>query len=353
MLGAKHRYWGTFAIWIWAIALVAQRAEAQDSTYFKLYKDCLIISPYVALSGIIATIHPRIDNRTNLDFNTTYTSNNFYHFGVALAYNDLSVASGFSLPITHYPATTFGTSKYSDYSISLTSGKWLHRAAYANYHGFGEQSLPNRLPNFDLGNPIPFRQDLAIRQLIVGTTYIVRHKKLDLNTIVNGAGHHYKSAGSFTLGTHLHYIGLNADSSMIDPFDRPAFASGANDIRRIQSLGLNVVPGFAGIWAGKHFFFSGMGGVGIRFSQNVSYTTLQATTQYEMNPVAKMRLIFGYNRPKWYFLIDTEVQSVGIENAYMNLSVGHSQLYYTVGYRWDNKPIGYFLRKIPLLNKFI
>lgn len=320
-----------------------------DTNYFKLYEDYLTISPYIGIATLNLTIQPR--GETNAE-STTYTSNNFYHIGLGLCYNDIALFMGMGTGIRHFP-DRYGQTKYQDYGISLVSGGWMHRGGFLNYSGMAETSALDLVPDWDQSSPFPFRGDMSFQELKASSTYFFNHRKFDANTLVNLAGHHRKSANSFSLTTGIDLQRLKTDSSWVPTRKAGQYAGSTSGLDRMDNLSLTLVPGWAGVWAGRRWFLAGFMGLGARGNYAATRKADRWGHEWGMNPELHLRVTWGYNSPTWFFFVDSDLKSAGTEADEFFLIRNHQQVYYTIGYRFHSPQVGKVLRKVPVLKWFV
>ncbi len=327
---------------------VKQDSLKAKNAYYKLYKDYIMVSPYLGLGNLNLDFRPNAGDQQQ---SAQYSSNNNYRVGIGLSYNDLAVFVGMGTSMTNYSTTIAPQSKYQDLSLSLISGGYVTRLSYRDYQGLLEASDLQKA--ISSNTPLPFREEMAYRQYHLKSGYFFNHQKFDYNTIVNGAGQHLKSANSFNLeGGYDHYA-LSVGSSWVPKEKRDKYNSSIEDARGYVVNSFVLAPGWAGIWAGQHWFVMGKFNLGIRANVIEAIYVQNRNQVMTFDPDAGTRICIGYNRPRWYLTMDAEAQTFATTTADFMAYTTYSQVYYTLGFRFWTPRLGYLMRQLPVLRAFV
>lgn len=333
------------------LLLKSSMTYAQNDTnkvYFKLYDDHLMVSPYLGLGQLTLAFRPQSGSDVG---RVNYTSNAAYRAGLGFSYNDISVYVGMGTRISDFNTAYYGLSDATDYSVSLISGGRIIRGSYRSYSGLTENTEFISNP-IDVASRLDYRSDLRYRQVHLMYGQFFNSKKFDYNTIVNMAGQHLKSANSFMLQGGYDYYILNADSSWIPSKYRSSYGSTA-DLTGYQGHSLAISPGWAGIWAGRHWFLMGKINVGLRGTLiNGRRPNQSSAYKFEVDADAVSRIVLGYNRPRWYLTMDLDAQSFSTNLDALSVTTTYLQVYYTLGFRFHAPIIAKWLAPIPLIGSF-
>ena len=327
---------------------VMQDSLKAKNAYYKLYEDHLMVSPYLGLGNLIFDFRPANGDNQQA---AMYGSNNNYRVGIGLSYNDIAVFVGMGTSMTNYSTEIAPQSKYQDLSLSLISGGVVTRLSYRDYQGLVETTdLSTAIAQ---NTKLPFRDEMAYRQYHIKSGYFFNNAKFDYNTIVNSAGQHLKSANSFNLEGGYDHYSLGVGSSLVPKSRLEPYNSSIEDLRGYEVNSFVLAPGWAGIWAGQHWYVMGKFNLGVRANLIESIYVQNRNQVMTFSPDVTVRICLGYNKPRWYLTLDTEAQTFMTTTSDYEATTTYGQIYYTVGFRFWTPRLGKLMRQVSVLRAFV
>ena len=308
------------------------RVSAQeDSTYLRKYPDKLVVNPFFAARNFPIVLTPVESGKMVQDSSSiTFYSNSRYVIGLSLSYKALSASYGVNLP------PSFRSSKRKDNYQNLVLGyeknRWLCEAVYRNYQGFTDIGY-NIYTLEQVGlRPKLVRTDMHVRQLKGNVKYFHSADKFQYGGIFRYQGVPLRSALTFAASFSANQLVVDADSAVVPVRFRARYTD-FHSVNRLQSVGVALLPGFAGV-AVKENVFAGvifLAGVAAQRQRFEPAAITAAPTRVVL--ASDISLIVGYNSPRLFFGLTLGTDSNMITSRSMHLQTYMYALDLNVGWR--------------------
>lgn len=303
-------------------------AQLLDSNYVRMYRDYVIINPWIGVPNYNLQVGTGIDTSTKYQ---DYMSNTKIMAGVDLTYRDLSLSVGIRTPLYANNSNQFGKSKTGSLSMRYTYKRWAFEGKYGSYSGFADAT--HITPGKEV---LPFRKDLNAQIISIGSIYTFRAHKFSYGAAFNYAYRQLKSSWSPLLIAHMYGADFRAHNSVLDTnFTFPIRKM--NTFNNSRTYGLGVGPGISGtVVALKRFFLTGMlcMGADVQFNK----LTKNRNRIYEsttMNPFVDFRFAMGYNTNRIFTAITFKSENLVFDMYKFDINHSYSIFTLELGYRFN------------------
>lgn len=314
------------AIFIFLLNAVA--AQLLDSSYVRMYKDYVIINPWLGVPSYNLQVGSGIDTITKFQ---DYISNTKIMAGIDISYRDLSLSIGVRTPLYANDRNQYGKSKAGSLSMRYTYKRWAFEGKYGSYSGFADAThiTPTR-------EVLPFRKDLHAQIITLGSIYTFRAHKFSYGAAFNYAYRQLKSSWSHLLIAHMYGADFNAHSSVLDTnFTYPIRKMNAFNNSRTYGLGLG--PGVSGtVVVLKRFFLTGMLCTGLDVQLNrLTNNRSRVHGSTTMNPFVDFRFAMGYNTNRIFTAITFKSENLVFDMYKFDINHSYSIFTVELGYRFN------------------
>ncbi len=285
-----------------------------DTTCIKEFDRKYNIQSYSYITDISLLVNPF--GRTR-DFGISLQPNVKGQAGLALGFQNFTVAFSVQIPGTESNELRFGKSQYFDFSFGYYKRKFGGEIYYRYFQGMFRS-------NNDFAAE-RIRPDIYVNNGGLNVFYAANHKKFSMRSAFSQQEQQIKSAGSFVLLSNFQFRSLIADSSIIPKsIDNDSIFSDLNGLEDMRFYTLSFRPGYAynfvstnGRWFFAPAVFAGMGTGWYTSKSNVGY---KSGLPIELTFHAKV--FTGYNHNKWFLSVfyayDGNVDF--LKNSFVNLN---------------------------------
>lgn len=213
-------------------SLFAQR-KGWDSTYYRKYKDRLIISYFQSYKNYSIDISQKLTKDSlGLSKITNIAESNLVS-GFEINYDKFNISFGFRSPTTQSASAQKGTTKYRNFALNIGGNHWLIENSYRSYSGFYNKNTPSYDTSFKRTGIYDQFPHLVSESYKTKFLFFTNANKFSFKSGYSCSHRQLKSAFSFVLSANIYYNRLNSDSSFFplqtrDYFDTHRSLNGIN-----------------------------------------------------------------------------------------------------------------------------
>ena len=264
--------------------------------------------------------------------------NNIHDFyGVGGNYKWLSFRLNIQLPGSILSTKDYGLSKYFHLGFDFTYKKVFFDVDFYRYKGFALMDAFQYNPSkFNNDTPNDIQSNLVTKSFSINMWYF--HKNNFSMDALRGKTAIFNTFSyTWYLKGTINSFGLNNNDSPILPaylFDATNSKTGSNSIRAFD---IGLVPGIAFVYVKNNWSYNVLAGYGAVI-QEKSYKTNDFTRYFiGLAPRYDIRVMGGYNNPKWFLMLHTDFDNKSIQFT----SLKYTQTYFNIrlvgGYRFNTK----------------
>lgn len=317
--------------------LLAPKQSAFDTSYIKNNNRRLTITIPVAKKFYGFNI-------TDLETNQTlkFSPNNYYHVG--FNFSNIILTFGFSPGIKFGSKPNKGTTKSTDFQLTIIGRRVITDINYQNYEGFYLFNTKDYQIAKNSDDTIIVRPDLRVESFGINMMYVFNNKKYSLRGAFSFTDVQLKSAGSFMTGVYYSNVALVAgDSTIIKyPFINK-FTPLLTGINKISQTTFGVSCGYGYTYVYKKIIFSIAVNIGIG-GQKTYYRTLNGgAEELKLNLAANINAknAIRYDNLKFFIgFLTSYDNNVAFNPKVFNTEKYISRLVGFVGYRFNIKKNG-------------
>ena len=305
----------------------------KDTVYLTSYRNNLIIYNDLGFNTApfdLKIVHNQISK--NLKFR-----NNIHDFyGVVCNYKIFSVRFGVQLPGSIKPTKSYGYSKYFHLGFDFTYKKIFFDFDFYQYKGFALMDSKQFYNNYNNEYPNDIKNDLMSNSFSVNMWYF--HKKNFTMSALRGKTAVFnKFAFTWYLKSTLNSFGLSNNNSPIIPDYLIDTINTKSSATHIRAFDFGFIPGIALVLVKNHWNFSVLTGYGFTI-QDKSYETTSLYRNFiGLASRYDIRVMGGYNTPKWFLMLHTDFDNKSIQFT----GLKYAQTYFSIrlvgGYRFGIK----------------
>ena len=279
----------------------------------------------------IETIHNK------LPINVKFRNNIHDFYGLGCNYKWFSVRFNIQLPGSIKPTKKYGYSKYFHLGFDFSYKKVFFDVDFYRYRGFvlldAYQFDPNKY-NQELPNDI--KNGLTTKSFSINMWYFDK-KNFTMSALRGKTAVFNKLAFTWYLKSTLNSFGLNNNDSpilseyLVDPNNSKTSSYS------IRAFDIGLVPGIAFAYVKNHWNCSILSGYGFVI-QEKSYHTSQISRGFiGVSPRYDIRIMGGYNTPKWFLMLHTDFDNKSIQFTGLKYAQTYFNIRLVGGYRFGAK----------------
>lgn len=182
-----------------------------DSTYYRKYKDKLIVSVFQSYRKYGIDIEQKLVKDSLGLSKIAYIAEANLIYGIELNYDKFNLSIGFKSPSTQTQQK--GDTKFRNIALNIGGNRWILETSYRSYTGFYNKNTVNYDTSFTrtgIYDQFPHIKSEAYKTKFL---YFTNPGKFSFKSGYSGNYRQLKSAFSFVLSANLYYNRLNSDSS--------------------------------------------------------------------------------------------------------------------------------------------
>ena len=309
----------------------------QDSASVTKFRNNLIVYNDVGFNTAPFNISTKFDNQT---FTAKYRNNIHDFYGIGCNYKIFSVRVGVQIPGSIRPLKNYGNSKFFHLGFDFSFKKVFFDVDFYKYRGFalinnveyGTKNTTNEISSI-------IYDDLISNSLSVNMWYFQK-KNFTMSALRGKTAVFNDLTYTWYLKSSINSFGLNnSDRSILPNF----LIDSINQItisNQINAFDLGLIPGFAFAYVKNNWNLSILSGYGLVI-QNKSYEEKQVFSKFVgFAPRFDIRVLGGYNTPKWFLMLHTDFDNKSIQFANFKYSQTYFNIRLVAGYRFGEELMG-------------
>ncbi len=292
------------------LTLIAQKNKTIDSTAiqsFRLKKVC-----YSDIGFNTAPFSLKFKDSIGNKEHLFYRNNLRSVFGIGFSYKWFSLRLAINLPGHLKPVSKFGETKYIDLGLEFKTKRHFYDIDFHNYKGYAIKNAYYWNDSLDKNiNPHFITQEMNALSLSLNTWRFF-NKSINMSALKGKTAMYLKEEKSFYLKTtfNLHGVGNNGTLIPIEKFNPKNSKTSASTI---SAFDFGVLPGYVYVNRFKNWQYSGMLGLGPVIQSKFYYVDGIQRGYLGLAPRIDVRILFGYNVPRWFINFITEFDNKSIK----------------------------------------
>ncbi len=324
-------------IWlVFFIAPVLCFGQNRDTAYIKGFDRLYNVQMYSYLTDISLLVNPFGKTK---DYGISLQPNVKGQVGLALGFQNFTVAFSVQIPGTENNEIRYGKSKYYDFSFGYYQRKFGGEIYYRNFQG-----MLRKANDFSAET---IRPDIYVNNGGLNVFYAANHEKFSMRSAFSQQEQQIKSAGSFVLLSNIQFRSLIADRSIIpSSIDKDSIFSDLRGLKDMRFYTISFRPGYAYnfVTRGGKWFFTPSAFVGMGTGWYTSKSAVGYKSGLPVELTFHSKVFAGFNHDKWFLSIfyayDGNIDF--FKNSYVNLNT------HTVGLN-----LAYRLKSIGIKSKWL
>jgi hypothetical protein len=233
-------------------------------------------------------------------------------FGIGFPYKWFSLRLAMNLPGHIKPVSKFGETKYVDLGLEFKTKRHFYDIDFHNYRGYAIKNAFFWNDSLDKDiNPHFITQEVNALSLSVNTWRFFNNS-INMKALRGKTAMYLKEEKSFYLKTtfNLHGVGNNGTLIPIEKFNPKNTKTSASTI---SAFDFGVIPGYVYVNRFKNWQYSGMIGLGPVIQSKFYYIDGIQRAYLGLAPRIDIRLLVGYNVPRWFLNFITEFDNKSIK----------------------------------------
>jgi len=267
-----------------------------------------------------------------------FSPNDRLNLGFGFNYKWLGIGIAFNFGFVNNDNDKYGITKRLDWQTNIYLKKFVFDFYLQYYKGYYVQNPQIVFPDWNEGDKMYIRPDIATTTFGFGAMYILNHKKFSYKSAFLQTAIQKKSAGSFMIGGHILMQSIHADSSIIPT--QSIFEDQPPAIAH-QGLYFGIITAYAYNFIIRKQYFASLSLLANLQLGSAKTKMADGTIYSGFVPVFHLqpRLAIGVNKPKWYagvsFVNDVITELYNKENEDWSLSFASGNYRFFVGYRFN------------------
>jgi hypothetical protein len=193
-------------------SLFAQKAW--DSTYYRKYKDRLIISVFQSYRNYGMDITQKIMRDSAGVSKIGYVAESNLISGIEINYDKINIAVGFksSAPTNQKQK---GNTKYTNLALNVGGNHWIIENSYRSYKSFYDKNTAKYDTSFQRTGIYTQASSLRSEAYKTKFLFFTNANKFSFKSGYSCSSRQLRSAFSFVLSANIYYNRLNSDSSFV------------------------------------------------------------------------------------------------------------------------------------------
>jgi hypothetical protein len=329
-----------FCFFVSASFLYAQK-KAWDSTYYRKYKDRLIISYFQSYKNYSIDISQKLtkDSLGLSKINNIAESN--LVSGFEINYDKFNISVGFRSPSNQSVSAKKGFTKYRNFALNIGGNRWLVENSYRSYSGFYNKNTPNYDTTFKRTGIYDQFPHLVSESYKTKFLFFTNANKFSFKSGYSCSHRQLKSAFSFVLSANIYYNRLNSDSSFF-PLQTRDYFDTHRSLNGINVFAFSVYGGGSFnlvLW--KAFFMNITFIIGPE-EQWRTYRyldTYPTQTLFYTSISGDLRGSIGLNFKKFFILLTGTSDFSYYSASQITFLSKYGSVNFSLGYRFKTKPI--------------
>ncbi len=289
-------------------SLFCQKKAEQTTDAYTLFKDKIVLYSDLGFSTSPYSIHFKSSN-TTID-KLKYRNNLGVVMGFGGSYKWFAVRLAFALTRNLKPVSKFGETSYIDLGLDFPIKKMYFEFDFRNYKGYSIKNADIFNPTLGGDNTNEIRANANTLSIALNGWYF-HNKDFKMQPMKGKVGHFNRQVITWYLKNTINVQGIGDVESII-PIELTDSLNSKTKSTTISAFDFGSIPGIGYANRYKNWQYAGMFGFG-PVIQSKFYIENENTRGFlGLAPRYDLRLIAGYNVPKWFIMISTEFDNKSI-----------------------------------------
>lgn len=308
----------------------AQHDSIPDSLIFSIFRHKLVL--FADYGFNTAPINISFKDTTGSRDRFQYRNNLRTAIGFGFSYKWAALRLAFNLPGNVFPVAKYGKTTFFDLGFEFKTKKRFYDFDLHNYSGYvlkdaheWNDSLAQDVnPNLILSNMNSLSASLNCWRFF--------NKKIVMAALKGKTGMYHRKQNSFYLKTTFNLFGVSNNVSIIPDLmqNHKVTKTGASTI---SAFDFGFLPGYVHVDRYKNWQYSAMVGLGGVIQYKSYYSNGTSRSFLGLAPRVDVRLIAGYNVPKWFVNLVMEFDNKSIRFQDMRYAQTYSTIRLVAGMR--------------------
>lgn len=197
-----------------AIAQAFAQGQKWDTTYYRKYRDRLVVSVFQSVRTYGMDITQKLNKDSTGQSKVAYRAEANNITGIELNYDKLNIAFGFkSTPPQNQVSK--GNTRYTNLALNVGGNRWILENSYRSYTGFYNTNTAFYDTTFKTDGVYTQLPTLKSEAYKTKFLFFTNANKFSFKSGYSCSQRQLKSAFSFVLTANIYYNRLNSDSSFI------------------------------------------------------------------------------------------------------------------------------------------
>lgn len=255
-----------------------------------------------------------------------YRNNSRPTIGLGFSYKWFSLRVAFNVLSHVHPVSAYGKTIYYDLGFEFKTKRHFYDVDLHNYTGYAiknadswnDSLAENNIRHYISKNTNAFSLSL--------NAWRFRNKNIQFSAIRGKTGLYLKEQKSIYIKTTFNYFGVTNPYFPVIPSEIQNPSNSKLNSRHFNALDFGILPGYVYVNRIHNWQFSAMGGFG-PVIQLKEYNADDKTRMFlGLAPRFDIRLLAGYNVPKWFLMLLTEFDNKSIRFS----DLSYRQTFYMV-----------------------
>lgn len=292
------------------IAIVSFRAFGQKDTIlpFELYDDKLVLYTDLGFNSAPSSI--------NYPFNSTVEKlklrNNYNALlGLGFSYKWLSFRFSFAVPGASRAKSRYGTSNYYNLGFDFSLKRFFFDIDLQGNNGYAFKNAYKWNDSLNKLKPNIIREDLSTFSFSLNTWHFF-NDRFKMQPFRGSTGAYTKDIQSIYLKYTFNVYSIYSDEKSIIPVQLIDSTNSKTSTSAVGAVDIGVLPGFAYVKRFNDFQIGAMGGFGVVLQSKLYKYDENLRNFIGLAPRYDLKLIAGYNKPKYYVMLVTDFDNKSI-----------------------------------------
>jgi hypothetical protein len=314
-------------------SVFCQKKPEQIGDAYTLYKNKSVLFSDLGFSSSPYSINFRSANTPITKLK--YRNNLGVIMGIGCTYKWFAVRLAFALTKNLKPVSKYGKTSYIDLGLDFPVKKMYFEFDLRNYKGYSIKNADIFNPNLAGDNTNEIRANANTLSIALNGWYL-HNRDFKMQPMKGKVGHFNRQVITWYLKNTINIQGIGDIESII-PYELTDSLNTKTKSSTLSAFDFGVIPGIGYANKYKNWQFAGMFGFG-PVVQSKFYIISEAARGFlGLAPRYDLRLIAGYNVPKWFVMLSTEFDNKSIRFNELKYKNNSYTLRLVAGFRLDKK----------------
>lgn len=292
------------------IVFTSFRAFGQNDTIlpYELYDDKLVLYTDLGFNSAPSSIiYPFNSTVEKLKLRNNYNA----LLGLGFSYKWLSFRFSFAVPGASRAKSRYGTSNYYNFGFDFSLKRFFFDVDLQGNNGYAFKNAYKWNDSLNKLKPNIIREDLSTFSFSLNTWHFF-NDRFKMQPFRGSTGAYTKDIQSIYLKYTFNVYSIYSDEKSIIPVQ----LIDTNNTKTISSgvgaIDLGILPGFAYVKRLNDFQIGAMGGFGVVVQSKFYRYGENLRNFIGLAPRYDLKLIAGYNKPKYYVMLVTDFDNKSI-----------------------------------------